>query len=361
MTAAPVRVLVVDDSALVRDILRSGLSGDGIEVVDTARNVYEARDRIVQLDPDVVTLDVEMPRMDGVSFLKRLMPQYPVPVVMVSAMTGPGALVTLEALEHGAVDFVLKPSSIGGAGLREMLAELRGKVQTASRVPRVLLQSRGRAAARMASSGGGMNAPARGAGRSWDTTDKIIALGASTGGTVALRSILAELPPDAPGTVVVQHMPPRFTAMFAEKLDELCAVQVREARNGDRVVTGTVLIAPGGMHMRIVRVGGRYEVRLAVEDSVNGHMPSVDVMFDSLADCAGPNTVAAVLTGMGADGADGILRLREAGARTFAQDEASSVVFGMPREAHRRGGAETLVPVDRVAATLMRLVGEVRR
>lgn len=359
-TARPIRVLVVDDSALVRDILRRGLDDAGLEVVGAARDVYEARDMIVQHNPDVVTLDVEMPRMDGVTFLSRLMPQFPVPVVMVSAMTGPGARVTLEALEHGAVDFVLKPTSIGGSGLRGMVSELRDKVQAASRVPRAMLRSQGRVAARAAARGAG-DAAVRAGRKTWDTTDKIVALGASTGGTVALRQLLTAMPADTPGTLVVQHMPPRFTAMFAEKLDELTPMRVKEATDGDRVVTGTVLIAPGGYHMRAVRVGGRYEVRLAREPAVNGHTPSVDVLFDSLAECAGTNTVGAVLTGMGADGADGLVRLRAAGARTLAQDEASSVVFGMPKEAHRRGGAERLISLDRIPAAITDLVGEMRR
>lgn len=344
----PIKVLIVDDSALARDVLKKGLAADPeIEVVGTASDAYVARDRIVLRKPDVVTLDIEMPKMDGLEFLKRLMPQYPLPVVVVSALAEPGASTTLDALENGALDFVLKPSSSMGGGLETMMDELRTKIKTAAqadlsawtnRVPKTNRQATGQFLA--------------------GTTDKIIAIGASTGGTVALANIIEAFPADMPGTVIVQHMPPVFTKLFAERMDGLAAVEVKEAETGDRLHNGRVLIAPGGKHLTVYRSGGNYHVRCSDGEQVNGHRPSVDVLFNSVSKFVGPNAIGVVLTGMGRDGADGLLAMRKAGARTLAQDKESSVVFGMPAEAYKNGGAERLVNIADVPAELTSLLKE---
>lgn len=346
----PVRVLVVDDSALARRIITQAIGRDPrIDVVGSAPDVYVARDKIVELQPDVLTLDVEMPRMDGVAFLKRLMPQRPIPVVVVSALTRAGAAITLDALASGAVDFVPKPSSSFGQRLDSMADELIEKIIVAARTDvthwrdeRFDLKSVTRTQSALQ-----------------ESSSKLIAIGASTGGTVALTSIIRALPPTIPGIVVVQHMPPVFTAMFADKLNAMAAVEVMEASDGERVLTGRVLIAPGGMQTTVERRGGRYVVRCAEGAPVNGHSPSVDVMMSSVAHSVGANAIGAVLTGMGSDGARGLLAMRTAGARTFAQDEATSVVFGMPNQAHKAGGAERLVPLARVADELVRLSREI--
>lgn len=349
MISQKIKVLVVDDSALVRSILTKGLARDpAIEVVGAAPDVYVARDKIVLQKPHVMTLDVEMPRMDGVEFLKRLMPQHPIPVVMVSAMTAPGASVTLDALESGAVDFVLKPSSSFGNNLEAMIDELIEKVKAAAvvDVSRFKGKFHGRKLKKMDS------------GILSGSTDKVVAIGASTGGTVALRQVIESFPSDIPGTVIVQHMPPKFTKMFADKLNEVSDVEVKEAADGDRVLRGRVLIAPGGYHMKVVRSGGRYIVRIKAGEKVNGHCPSVDVLFQSVAANVGNNAVGAILTGMGRDGADGMLEMRNNGARTIAQDERSCVVFGMPKEAYANGGAEKLVPLDDVPREIIKLLKE---
>ncbi len=342
-----IKVLIVDDSALVRSILSKGLVKDPeIEVIGTASDVYIARDIIVKKNPDVITLDVEMPKMDGVEFLKKLMPQYPVPVVMVSAMTGPKASITIEALESGAIDYVLKPSSSFGNKLTDMIDELIIKLKVAAKtdvsgwknnnfkrtdvqtVPKVL----------------------------YGGTDKIIAIGASTGGTVALRKIVEQFPANMPGTVIVQHMPGGFTKMFAEKLNAISKVSVKEAEDGDRILRGTVLVAPGGYQMKVIRTGGQYRVRCFESEKVNGHIPSVGVLFDSVAGQVGPNALGVLLTGMGRDGAYGLKNMRDAGARTIAQDEATSVVFGMPMEAWKCGGAEELVPLQNITDRIISIL-----
>lgn len=339
-----VRVLIVDDSALVREILSRGLSLDpDIEVVGTAPDPYIARDRIVELKPDVLTLDVEMPRMDGVEFLRRLMPQYPLPVLMVSALTQQGKQITLEALEAGAVDFVTKPSADVARRLSDMIGELREKVKAVAGANVSGWKREKTAAAR----------PPVQTGRSLaESTDKVIAIGASTGGTEAIREIVSAFPADTPGVVIVQHMPAGFTKMFAERLNEQSAMEVKEAESGDRVCVGRVLVAPGDFHMELVRSGGIYQVRCAKGDTVCGHRPSVEVLFRSVARSAGANAIGVMLTGMGHDGADGMVAMRQAGARTMAQDEATSVVWGMPKEAWVRGGAEKLFPLERIAQTV---------
>jgi len=351
--ARTVRVLIVDDSALVRNILSQGLSMDpGIEVVGTASDPYIARDKIIELRPDVLTLDVEMPRMDGVAFLRKLMPQYPIPVVMVSSLTQRGKQITMEALDAGAVDFVAKPTSNVSAGLNAMLMELRSKIKIASTAN--VSHWKGKRPVTPPRAG------KTGSSALAESTDKVIAIGASTGGTEAIRRVIEHFPASTPGTVIVQHMPGGFTKMFADRLNQLCAMQVKEAEHGDRIRTGLVLIAPGGRQLEVVRSGGFYEVRLGGEEKVSGHCPSVDVMMHSVAKHVGANAVGAMLTGMGQDGAAGMLAMKQAGARNIAQDEVSSVVFGMPKVAYEKGGAERLVPLDKIAASLLGLLTEKR-
>lgn len=338
-----IRVLVIDDSAVVRQILSAGLAEDpDIEVVGVAGDVFRARELILTQRPDVLTLDVEMPRMDGLIFLRKLMPQYPLPVVMVSALTGAGAAATFEAFRFGAVEVVGKPSTAVKEGLTAMLGELREKVKAASLVDVTRWRNERWAPTLTPMPAGALQR----------STDKVVVLGASTGGTVALRSLLMALPPDLPGTVVVQHMPPGFTRMFAERLHQECRVQVKEAEDGDRVVLGRILIAPGGLQTTVFRSGGEYRVRVREGEKVNGHAPSVDVLFGSVAEAVGANAVGVVLTGMGKDGAAGLLQIRRAGGRTFSQDEATSLIYGMPLEAWNLGGSEKQVALDELPGAL---------
>ncbi len=348
--ARPIRVLVVDDSALVRNILSQGLNLDpGIEVVGTASDPYQARDKIVQLQPDVLTLDVEMPRMDGVAFLRKLMPQFPIPVVMVSSLTQRGKQITIDALDAGAVDFVAKPTSNVASGLSAMIGELQVKVKIASTAN--VSHWKGKRVEARTQTLAGSKALA-------ESTDKVIAIGASTGGTEAIRKVITQFPATTPGVIIVQHMPGGFTKMFSDRLNSLCAMEVKEAQDGDRVRNGLILVAQGGIQMKIVRSGGFYHVKCGGTDKVSGHCPSVDVMMHSVAEHVGANAVAGMLTGMGGDGADGMLAMKNAGARCIAQDEATSVVFGMPRVAYDKGGAERLVPLDNIAHTLLNLLAE---
>jgi len=347
--ASVIRVLIVDDSALVRNILSQGLAQDpNIEVVGTAADPYAARDKIVELQPDVLTLDVEMPRMDGVAFLRKLMPQFPLPVIMVSSLTQRGKQITMEALDAGAVDFVPKPTSNVASGLNAMLMELRSKVKIASTAN----VSHWKGKRTPSPSQAMATSPAALA----ESTDKIIAIGASTGGTEAIRRVIEKFPASTCGTVIVQHMPGGFTKMFSERLNQLCPMQVKEAEHGDRIRTGLILVAPGGKQLEVVRSGGFYQVRLGSEEKVSGHCPSVDVMMHSVAKHGGANAIGAMLTGMGQDGAQGMLAMKQAGARCIAQDEATSVVFGMPKVAYEKGGAEQLVPLDKMAQTLLNLL-----
>lgn len=331
-----IRVLIVDDSATARAVLRDILENDpDIEVVGSASDAYVARDKIVELRPDVICLDVEMPRMDGITFLRRLMHYVPIPVVMVSSLTQNGAKTTLEALEAGAVDFVPKPHSHIYDGKDEMRDELLTKIKMASRVrvhQRALQSIRQANTTSLA-----------------ETTNKILAIGASTGGTEALKKVLMGLPRNAPGTVIVQHMPANFTAPFAERLNALCAMEVREARNGDSITPGVVLIAPGDYHMVVRRSGARYYVEIGSGDKVSGHRPSADVLLNSVAKIAGANAIGVILTGMGGDGARGLLAMRNAGARTIGQDEASCIVYGMPKVAYELGAVERQLPLSKIA------------
>lgn len=338
-----IRVLIVDDSATARAVLREILESDpSIEVVATASDAYMARDKIVELKPDVVCLDVEMPRMDGITFLKRLMHYMPLPVVMVSSLTQNGAKTTLEALDSGAVDFVGKPHSHIYDGIDTMREELLKKIKMASRV---------RVRQRSLQSVQQANTTSLA-----ETTNKILAIGASTGGTEALKDVLMGLPRNAPGTIIVQHMPSNFTGPFAERLNSLCAMEVREARNGDSITPGVALIAPGDYHMVVRRSGARYYVEIGSGEKISGHRPSVDVLFNSVAKIAGSNAIGVILTGMGSDGARGLLAMRNAGARTLGQDEASCVVYGMPKVAYELGGVEKQLPLSRVANGILEML-----
>ncbi|HEY3323305.1 MAG TPA: chemotaxis response regulator protein-glutamate methylesterase [Planctomycetota bacterium] len=336
------RVLIVDDSAVVRTILSAELSRDPqIEVVGMAPDPYVARDMIVMLKPDVITLDIEMPRMDGITFLRKLMHYHPMPVVVVSSLTPAGGELALEALEAGAVEVVCKPGAAYTVGdLSLTLGEKIKAVRHANLRPKLR--------------GAGVPAGAE-AGTTQRlslarTTNKVVAIGASTGGTQALQRVLAAMPEDAPGTVIVQHMPAQFTRSFAVRLNELCDVEVREAVDGDTVVPGKVLIAPGNYHMLLRRSGANYYVEVKSGPMIGRHRPSVDVLFKSVARYAGRNAVGVILTGMGSDGAEGLLEMRNAGAYTIAQDEASCVVFGMPRAAIELDAACTVLPLESIAA-----------
>jgi len=338
-----IRVLVVDDSAIVRKILTQELGKHpGIEIVGAAPDPYIARDKIVALNPDVLTLDVEMPRMDGITFLRKLMKHRPMPVIVLSSLTPQGGKTAMEALEAGAVEVMCKPG--GSFTVGNMCDVLVEKIKAASTAR---IEKRQSSVTQAASRPQRLSMA--------ETTNKIFAIGASTGGVQALTRVLSALPANAPGTVVVQHMPAHFTTSFAQRLDTECAVSVKEADDGDRVVPGRVLIAPGGLHMVLCRSGANYYVALKDGPPVCRQKPSVEVLFNSVAKYAGTNAVGAILTGMGDDGATGLLNMRQAGAHTVAQDEQSCVVFGMPKEAIARGGAEEIVSLDRVPERLLAL------
>jgi two-component system chemotaxis response regulator CheB len=335
-----VKVLVVDDSAVVRQLLTRQLTRDpGIDVVGTAPDPFVARDKILQLEPDVLTLDIEMPRMDGITFLRKLMMHHPMPVIVLSSLSAEGTETAIQALEAGAVEVLCKPSS--AYSVDDLGTMLMSKVKIAARAKIQPLSPHKATPAPLSMAA---------------TTDKILALGASTGGVQALTEVLQAFPRNAPGTVIVQHMPALFTSSFAKRLDGLCEVEVREATDGDSVVTGRVLIAPGGFHTTLCRSGSRYYVEIKDGPEVHHQKPAVDVLFHSVARYAGANAVGAILTGMGADGAQGLLAMRRAGARTVAQDEKSSTVFGMPMEAIKCGAAEHVLPLDAIAHALMNLV-----
>lgn len=336
----PIRVLVVDDSAVVRKIFSEGLSKEeDIEVVGTAPDPYVAREKIVALKPDVITLDIEMPRMDGLTFLRKLMKHYPLPVIIVSSLTKAGGAIALEAMDAGAVEVICKPG--GSYSVGDMTLQLADKIRAAARV-----DVRGRAAA-IAN-----QAPSSLISRQLSlsqSTNKIIAIGASTGGTEAIATVLSAFPPSIAGIVIVQHMPANFTNSFAKRLDSISQIRVKEAEDGDSIVPGTALLAPGNFHMLMRRSGARYFVNVKTGPLVWHQRPAVDVLFNSVAAYGGANAVGVLLTGMGKDGAEGLLKMKEAGARTIAQDEKTSVVFGMPREAIELGAAEKVLPLDKVA------------
>lgn len=346
-----IKVLIIDDSSLVRDILTKGLSSDpGIEVVGAAPDVFVARDMIVKLKPDVLTLDIEMPRMDGIEFLRRLMPQYPLPVVVVSSLTQRGKAITLQALESGAVDFVPKPATDVARGLNDMMVELKTKIKIASTSNVSHWKNKKfEANSKVEKTAFTGNALA-------ESTDKVIAIGASTGGTEAIRKVISNLPPTTPGIVIVQHMPKGFTKTFADRMNEVSYMNVKEAEHGDRIMTGRVLIAPGDFHMKVVRSGGQYRVDCIEGDKVNGHRPSVDVLFHTVAEYVGANAYGVILTGMGNDGAQGLKAMKLAGAKTIGQNQASSVVYGMPKVAFDIGAVDNQLPLDDITNGLIKLL-----
>jgi two-component system, chemotaxis family, protein-glutamate methylesterase/glutaminase len=335
----PVRVLVVDDSAVMRQLLSGLLSADpDIEVVGTAADPHIARERIKALNPDVVTLDIEMPHMDGLTFLRKIMTLRPMPVVMISTLTQRGAESTLEALEIGAVDFIAKPTTDVANGLADLAVELRRKVKAAADV-------------RVGTRRVAVVAPAR--PRPRRLSRKIVFVGASTGGVEALKAVLMGLPADCPPTLITQHMPPRFTAGFAERLNRQCPMTVSEAVDDQTVEAGHVYIAPGSHHLEIARSGDRYFCRLSDGPPLSGHRPSVDVLFQSAARLVGKSAVGAILTGMGKDGAEGLLALRAAGAMTLGQDEQSSLIYGMPRAAFERGAVMHQCSLSQMADAIL--------
>jgi two-component system chemotaxis response regulator CheB len=350
-----IRVLIIDDSAYARQIITEILRADPeLEVVGCASDAHVAREMIRRLNPDVLTLDVEMPRMDGLTFLRNLMRLRPMPVVMVSSLTERGAEVTLEALAVGAVDFLPKPHIDLGATLRDYAPELVSKVKTAARVDVRAMSSEARAHAAQALSGG-LSKSAR-PPIPVSTTNVVVAIGASTGGTEAIRELLSGLPADAPGIVITQHIPKAFSAAFARRLSECSALRVQEATDGQQILPGHAFVAPGDCHLRVERYGARYVCRLDHGVPVNRHRPSVDVLFHSAAQAAADRSIGVLLTGMGRDGALGLLQMRQAGSQTIAQDEASSVVWGMPGEAVAIGAAQLVLPLSAIAVRLMALV-----
>src|ERR1700692_3731198 len=337
-----IRVLVVDDSAVMRQLLAEILNSDpDIEVVGTAPDPFVAREKIKLLNPDVLTLDVEMPRMDGLAFLRNLMRLRPMPVVMCSSLTHKGATVALDALSLGAIDFVAKPAVDVVHGIRRAAKEIGSKVKMAARAQvRPLVDAAPPAGAVL---------PQRGAPTHFATTDRIIAIGASTGGTEAIKQVLSRLPADMPGIVIVQHIPKAFSGPFAIRMNASSLLNVCEARDRQPILAGHVYIAPGGQHLLVVRDGARYQCRLSDGDMVNRHRPSVDVLFRSVAQSAGRNSIGVMLTGMGRDGAEGMKEMRDAGAATIAQDENTSVVWGMPGAARQIDAVQSLHPLPQLA------------
>jgi len=365
---AKTRVVVVDDSALVRGLLAEIINKQtDMECVGAASDPLIAREMIRNLNPDVITLDVEMPKMDGIDFLSKLMRLRPMPVVMVSTLTERGAEVTLRALELGAIDFVAKPKIGVADGLRQLAEDITDKVRTAARahvrrLPPAAAPGAPAAPGQAVANGGpGQHAgapagvrpaaPVAALGRL--STEKIIFIGASTGGTEATKEVLMNLPPDAPGVVITQHMPPGFTKSYAARLDGLCRIRVKEAVDGDRILPGHAYIAPGGLHLSVERSGANYIARVRDGEPVNRHKPSVEVLFESAARVVGQNALGVMLTGMGADGAKAMKTMKDAGSFNLCQDEASCVVFGMPREAIAAGAAHEVLPLQRIAPALI--------
>lgn len=351
-----IKVLCVDDSALIRSLMTEIINSQpDMEVCATAPDPLVARELIKQHNPDVLTLDVEMPRMDGLDFLEKLMRLRPMPVVMVSSLTERGSEITLRALELGAVDFVTKPRVGIRDGMLDYSEKLADKVRAASRA-RVRQNPQPHAAAAAAAAAaahGHAGAAAPLINNPLVSTEKLIIVGASTGGTEAIREVLTPLPPDAPAVLIAQHMPPGFTRSFAQRLNGLCRISVKEAEHGERVLPGHAYIAPGHAHLLLARSGANYIAHLSDEPPVNRHRPSVDVLFRSAAQHAGKNALGVILTGMGRDGAAGLLEMKKAGAYTFAQDEASCVVFGMPREAIAMGGVDDVAPLSDMSRRIM--------
>lgn len=347
-----IRVLVVDDSAVVRQTLSHILSADAaIEIIGTASDPFVAAQKLRQAVPDVITLDVEMPRMDGLTFLKKIMSQHPIPVVIISSLTQKGTETALKALEHGAVEVVAKPQ----LGTKEFLLDYKIQICEAVKAAAHARVSRKSLHAIKANPKLSADAvlPARAAKSMIKTTEKVVVIGASTGGTKALEVFLMAMPPDAPPIMIVQHMPEKFTRSFADRLNKLCKVQVKEAEPGDSVMSGRALIAPGNKHMALRRSGARYYAEILDGPLVNRHKPSVDVLFRSTATYAGKNSIGIIMTGMGSDGAAGLLEMKQAGAYTIAQDESSCVVFGMPKEAIKLNAAEKVLPLEKISSHIL--------
>ena len=351
---AKIRVLIVDDSALMRQVLATLLSKDcEIEVIGSAPDPFIAREKIKALNPDVLTLDVEMPKMDGLTFLEKLMRGHPMPVVMVSSLTEAGCQTTLRALELGAVDFVAKPKIDLREGMEEIAQDFIAKVKAAAQASVKGPGVGGRDAKPLVHRLLSLTSTAM-----IKTTDTIIAIGSSTGGTEAVKDVLMALPPNIPPILITQHMPERFTKTWADRMNTLCRISVKEAEDGDSVLPGHALVAPGSYHMALVRSGARYTVRINQDPPVNRHRPSVDVMFASVAQYAGANAVGVILTGMGGDGSKEMLAMKQAGAFTIAQDEASCVVFGMPKEAIKLGGVDKILPLAEIPAAIVAYVSK---
>jgi len=330
-----IKVLVVDDSIVFREVLSRGISSNpGIEVIATATDPFDARDKIIQYKPDVMTCDVEMPRMNGIEFVKRLMPQYPLPIIVVSSITG----AVFDAMNAGAIDFVVKPDVTSVNSVEKFIHELTDKIKIAS-VANLLEYKKETVQDRIKKN------------LSIDTR-RVIAIGASTGGTEAIFRVLKALPMNTPGIVIVQHIPPVFSRRFAERLNETTNLKVKEAETRDYIEEGQVLIAPGNQHMEIKKIGDRYRVRCFEGEKVNGHCPSVDVLFESVAREAGEMAIGVILTGMGYDGAKGLFSMRSRGARTIGQDEKTAVVYGMPKVAYNIGAVEIQTPLDKIAKSI---------
>jgi len=340
-----IKVLIVDDSAIVRKLLGEALAAEtDIEVVGTAPDPYVARDKILSLRPDVLTLDIEMPRMDGITFLKKLMKFHPMPVIIISSLGQASSKIALEALQHGAVDVLAKPG--GPYSVGELQHDLPHKVRAAAHARLQRAPAQGPVVAAAVVRPPPISLPP-------GNPSAVIAIGASTGGTEAIREVLMGIPASSPGIVVVQHIPPVFSTAFANRLNDLCRIQVKEAVDGDRLTPGLALVAPGNFHMTLAKRGGEYRVSVQDGPRVCYQRPAVDVLFESVATAAGRDAIGALLTGMGADGAQGMLKMKRAGAKTIAQDEASCIVFGMPREAIRMGAVDQILPLNRIASELI--------
>jgi two-component system chemotaxis response regulator CheB len=336
-----IRVLVVDDSLVFREVISRGISSDpNIEVVATANDPFDARDKIIQYEPDVMTCDVEMPKMDGIEFIRRLLPQYPLPVIVVSMISSR----VFDAMNAGAIDFVTKPDVSSLTKVESFINEMIVKIKVAA-TAKILHMKPGASTQKIT-------------GSSSIDDNRIIAIGASTGGTEAINNVLEQLPPSVPGIVVVQHIPPKFSRMFAERLNDTIALEVREASTGDYLQKGHVLVAPGDQYMRIKRIGDKYKVECFKGEKVNGHCPSVDVLFESVAKEAGSRAIGIILTGMGYDGAKGLLSMRKKGARTIGQDEESSVVYGMPKVAYNIGAVEKQAALHQIPRIIYSMLNQ---
>jgi len=342
-----IKVLVIDDSALIRSLLTELINQQpDMEVVGTAPDPLVAREMIKQLEPDVLTLDVEMPKMDGLDFLEKLMRLRPMPVVMVSTLTEKGSEITLRALELGAIDFVTKPKSGISSGMREYADLISNKIRVASKARIASLQRTAKQSQQSAATPSLLKNPLI-------SSEKLLIIGASTGGTEAIKSFLLQMPSDCPGILITQHMPAGFTKSFADRLNTICKISVKEAADAERILPGHAYIAPGDHHLLLARSGANYVTKLSDAAPVSRHKPSVDVLFDSAAETAGKNAIGVILTGMGKDGASGMAKMKKAGTYNFAQDEDSCVVFGMPKEAIAYGGVNEVLPLERLPAAVM--------